>query len=178
MAQRLQAEGHQVPYLAVLDHVGPDAKVGWTDWIRWHLICLSQLEAGDKVRYVRDGLGNKIRSNTKLPLILRRIAAGSLGRNDGSGKATTRLRQVQASLTAMADYRIKPYAVPQTVTECFAEAGSGDDFSCYAIHLLTGPTGPNGINRREVAPFSTTPYIFRNLGEILPVTMIRVKSLM
>jgi hypothetical protein len=23
-----------------------------------------------------------------------------------------------------------------------------------------------------------TPYIFRNLGEILPVTMIRVKSLM
>ena len=112
MAQRLLAEGHQVPYLAVLDHAGPDAKVGRTDWIRWHLICLSQLEAGDKVRYVRDGLGYRMRSNIKMPLWLRRMAAGSLDKNDGSRKATIRLRQLQGSLAAMAEYRIKPYAGP------------------------------------------------------------------
>jgi thioesterase domain-containing protein len=110
MAQRLLAQGQQVPLLAILDHAGPDAEVGWADWIRWHLLCLSQLETRDRVRYLGDRVVYRIRSSPGVPHIFRRIAAGSLAKNDGSRKATIRLRQVQASLTAMENYKVRPYA--------------------------------------------------------------------
>jgi aspartate racemase len=109
MAQQLHALGEQVAFVAILDHAGPDARVGWTDWIRWQLICLSQLEMRDRWRFVSDALRHKIRGNRKLPTLLRRIAAGSLDKNDGPKKATWRLRQLQASLAALENYRIRPY---------------------------------------------------------------------
>ena len=67
MAQRLQTLGEQVAFVAVLDHAGPDARVGWIDWVRWQLICLSQLEMRDRWRFVSDGLRYKVRVNRKLP---------------------------------------------------------------------------------------------------------------
>ena len=110
MAQQLHALGEQVAFVAVLDHAGPDARVGWIDWVRWQLICLSQLEIRDRWRFVSDALRYRIRVNRKLPNLLRRIAAGSLDRNDGRRKATSRLRQLQASLEAIENYKVRPYS--------------------------------------------------------------------
>jgi aspartate racemase len=109
MAQRLRGAGESVPLLAVLDHAGPSAQVRWNDWIRWHLICLSQLDAGDQLRYVRDRVRFRIVSNGKLPEFLRRVAAGSLARKGGQKKATIRLKQLQSSLDAMENYKIQIY---------------------------------------------------------------------
>jgi aspartate racemase len=78
MAQQLHALGEQVPLVAVLDHPGPDSRVGWIDWVRWQLICLSQLEMRDRWRYVIGQLRYRVRANRRLPRLLRRMAAGSL----------------------------------------------------------------------------------------------------
>ena len=107
--QRLQRLGEQVAFVAILDHAGPDARVGWIDWVRWQLICLSQLEVPDRWRFVSDRLGYRVRVNPKLPNLLRRIAAGSLDKKDGRRKARTRPRQLQASLEALENYKIRPY---------------------------------------------------------------------
>jgi thioesterase domain-containing protein len=109
MAQQLHALGEQVAFVAILDHAGPDAKVGLIDWVRWQLICLSQLEMRDRWRFVSDRLRHKVRVNRRLPTPLRRIAAGSLDKNDGLRKANSRLRQLEASLAALENYKIRPY---------------------------------------------------------------------
>jgi thioesterase domain-containing protein len=109
IAQRLLAQQESVPLLFILDHAGPAAKVRWTEWIRWHCICLSQLEPRDRPRYLIDGLGFKIRSSHRLPVFIRRIAAGALSKGGGKAKANIRIRQLQSSLNALHSYRIAPY---------------------------------------------------------------------
>jgi thioesterase domain-containing protein len=109
MAQRFRCEGERVPFLAVLDHAGPSAQVRWNDWLRWHWICLSQLDARDQLRYVRDRVRFRIVSNDKLPGFLRRVAAGSLEKKGGPRKAAIRLKQLQSSLDAMENYKIQVY---------------------------------------------------------------------
>ena len=109
MAQRLLAQDESVPLLFVLDHSGPEAKVVWTEWLRWHRICLSQLELRDRPRYLIDGLASKIRSSSRFPGFIRRIAAGALAANGGKQKAIFRIRQLQSSMNAIEKYSIKTY---------------------------------------------------------------------
>src|SRR5262249_11951664 len=67
MAQRLHSQGQRVALLLVLDHPGPGAKVGWKDWLHWHLICLSQLGIRDKVAYLSKRLTWRIRRGRWVP---------------------------------------------------------------------------------------------------------------
>ena len=108
MAQRLLADKESVPLLFLLDHAGPEARVVWTEWIRRHWICLQQLEMRDRPRYVIDGLTFKIRKSRRLPAFVRQIAAGAMVRNGGKQKANLRIRQLQASLSAIERYSINP----------------------------------------------------------------------
>ncbi len=109
MAQKLIAQQESVPLLFIMDHAGPAAKDLWKERIRWNWICLSQLEMRDRPRYLIKGLVYKMRSNSRLPHFVRRIAAGALTGNGGNEKANLRIRQLRSALDSLNSYCIKPY---------------------------------------------------------------------
>ena len=67
-------------------------------------------------------------------------------------------------------------AVSQAVTKLLAESGLGDHAAGDRIHSLIRTPGRIAAMACSWA-LNTTPYIRSSLGEILPVTKTRVKSL-
>jgi thioesterase domain-containing protein len=108
MAQQLLSRGETLDFLMVLDHPGPAARLRWSDYLRWHVTCLAQLNMRDRVKYVEDRLAWKLRSSRFLPTFLRRLGAG-LATPGGTVKSVWRLRMLEASFNAMDRYTIRPY---------------------------------------------------------------------
>lgn len=108
MAHRLIDAGEMVELLAIIDHPGPDARPRWTDRLRWHWICLGQLDGPEKLRYIQDRVGWRLRGSRWLPRIVREAAAGRFRDADGARKASWRLRNLNASLQALESYHARP----------------------------------------------------------------------
>jgi thioesterase domain-containing protein len=110
MAQRLCAGGQQVGLLAVIDQPGPAARVTWADKVRWHLICLAQLELRDKLGYLANRVAWKLKSSRLLPRAVRRLIISLLGKSPVRANITSRrLGMIEHSLVALQKYRVRPY---------------------------------------------------------------------
>jgi thioesterase domain-containing protein len=121
MAQRLIAEGEEVPLLAIIDFPGPAAKVTRWDWLRWHGYCLAQLDWVDKIKYLTDRVSWRVRVSKLVPRFVRSILSGRFTEDDGKAKASWRVRMLESSMTALSTYQVRPY--PGTLTLLRASMG-------------------------------------------------------
>jgi thioesterase domain-containing protein len=130
MAQQLKAEGQDVALLAIIDYAGPSARVTWKDRLRWNMIILSQLEWPDRWRHVRSLIDWRLRADPRIPNPARKFYL-RVKKWSSPTLASRRLETLRSSLTALAQYQIRPYA--GTITLIRALQGSP------AIH--TDPCG-------------------------------------
>jgi thioesterase domain-containing protein len=109
IAQQLKAREEEVALLLLLDYPGPASKPGWKDRLRWHWICLSQLEPKDKLLYIAKRIAWRVKSDRHLPRSLRLLFSGAFLGRKGMTKASYRVRMMESTVTAIQDYRIRPY---------------------------------------------------------------------
>ncbi|HEV8195535.1 MAG TPA: condensation domain-containing protein [Gemmatimonadales bacterium] len=99
MAQRLMAEGEEVPFLGLLDYTGPGVRYGIRDRVDEHLTLIRTLSWGGRINYV-------------LRRVLRRMGLATIDEPepeilDATGPASAAL--LEASARALDNYVVRPY---------------------------------------------------------------------
>ncbi len=97
MAQRLLEQGEDVPFLGLIDYIGPAIKIGVLDQVNETLTLIRTLSWPNRVHYI-------------FRRVLRRLGMAAVDQRatrDGAGRAEAAL--IEASTRAMQHYVVRPY---------------------------------------------------------------------
>jgi thioesterase domain-containing protein/acyl carrier protein len=109
MAQRLMRDGEEVSFLGLLDHPGPNIRLGRADWLRYHYMIFSRLGGPERLHYLYHGLRSRW-----YHLRARSQSAAKRGRST--------VEMLEAGMRALQSYKIEPY--PGRITLFRARMGS------------------------------------------------------
>ncbi len=104
MAQQLIAKGETVALVGLLDHSGPDIKFRASDWLRFNLMSLTQMNARERMQFIYRGVRWKIVSR----LANLRARGGDQHLSSKAASEWSSIDVIEGSMQALRNYKVKP----------------------------------------------------------------------
>lgn len=104
MAQQLIAKGESVSLVGLLDHPGPDIKFRVSDWLRFNLMSLTQMNARERIQFIYRGVRWKIVSR----LANLRARTGDQHLSSKAASEWSSIDVIEGSMQALRNYKVKP----------------------------------------------------------------------